>query len=67
MSVIITGGAGFVGSKLALYLSSLGENVKIIDTLWFNTEKSERSFKEAKICCNALFTSLVLLVLEIEC
>jgi len=33
MKVLITGGAGFIGSNLALHLNSLGHEVTILDTL----------------------------------
>ena len=33
MNILITGGAGFIGSKLALKLISLGNNVTILDNL----------------------------------
>jgi GDP-D-mannose 3',5'-epimerase len=32
--VIVTGGAGFIGSKLVKTLVSLGANVKVLDNLW---------------------------------
>ena len=38
---LLTGGAGYVGSELASALSKNGHNVKIIDTLFFETDLSE--------------------------
>lgn len=32
-NILITGGAGFIGSKLALYLSAKGHNVRVLDNL----------------------------------
>ena len=38
---LLTGGAGYVGSELASALSKNGHNIKIIDTLFFETDLSE--------------------------
>jgi nucleoside-diphosphate-sugar epimerase len=34
-TILVTGGCGFVGSKLVPKLCELGHNVKVIDTQWF--------------------------------
>ena len=38
MKVLITGGAGYIGSVIAELLMAQGHNVKVIDSLWFKKD-----------------------------
>ena len=41
-TVLITGGAGFIGSNLARRLAELGANVRVIDNLITGLQKEHR-------------------------
>ena len=48
-NIIITGGAGYLGSKLALSFKDLGGNVFVIDKDWSSKKKILKKFKSKKI------------------
>ena len=48
-SILITGGAGYVGSVLVKKLVSLGYNVKVIDSLVFGNDGISSLINEKKI------------------
>lgn len=48
-SILVTGGAGYVGSVLVKNLSNSGYNVRVLDSLIFNTEKNFKLFKNNSI------------------
>jgi len=42
MKVLVTGGTGFIGSKLVPYLVKEGHSVTVVDTCWFNKEVTDK-------------------------
>lgn len=48
MNVLITGGAGFIGSELGKFLLSKGQNVKILDTLEYGYRDNFEDNEELK-------------------
>jgi UDP-glucose 4-epimerase len=54
VKVIVTGGAGFIGSRVVKFLSDVGYEVHIIDNLFTGVGKPETSdlvnFYELDVC-----------------
>ncbi|MEM3713234.1 MAG: NAD-dependent epimerase/dehydratase family protein [Thermoproteota archaeon] len=49
MEILITGGAGFIGHNLAIYLKNNGFNVKVLDSFERSTDFAVSRLKEANI------------------
>ncbi|MDW8034562.1 MAG: NAD-dependent epimerase/dehydratase family protein [Nitrososphaerota archaeon] len=49
MKILITGGAGFIGHNLAIYLKNNGFNVEVLDSLERSTDFAIKRLKEAGI------------------
>ena len=49
MRILITGGAGYVGSILSRKLLSKGYNVRVADALWYGQESVQDCINNEKI------------------
>lgn len=49
MEILITGGAGFIGHNLAIYLKNNGFNVKVLDSFERSTDFAVKRLREADI------------------
>ncbi len=50
-AILVTGGAGFIGSSLVKKLLSNGNEIHVIDNLSYGSEKNLEAFKNGKYKC----------------
>lgn len=58
MKVLITGGAGFIGFKLAKFHASIGDRVIIFDSLFKSNQQKDRELEELLHLPNVVFYQL---------
>lgn len=66
MNILVTGGAGFIGSNLVIELVKLGHNVKVIDNLVTGRIENLDSVKEGITFINASITNIDILKKEFK-